>query len=181
MGYTKDQVLIIAITQLDILNSAYANSYKFDTLILKLSFKGLNPVIVSYNPKAHVIKEVVEMKQVIKDSVIIEQTKAQIKAMQAKLQIIETQKDPAQNIVDILIKKYENDINKFYYKLSEDLKQEIRQVLIHEEFMEQIENLFDKNIITSNKLEGKINELVLQICESITNSFKKSFKINIHA
>jgi hypothetical protein len=181
IGYTKDQVLTIAIIQLDVLNSAYANAYKFDTLILKLSFKGLNPVIVSYDPKAEVIKEVVEMKQVMKDSVIIEQTKSQIKAMQAKLQIIETQKDPAQNIVDMLIKKYENDINKFYYKLSEDLKQEIRQVLIHEEFMEQIENLFEKNIITSNKLEGKINELVLQICEAITNSFKKSFKINIHA
>ena len=89
LGYTKDQVLSLAINQLDIINSAYANSHKFDTIVLKISFKGLNPLIVSYDPKAQVIKEVVEMKQVMKDSVIIEQTKAQIKAMQAKLQIIQ--------------------------------------------------------------------------------------------
>jgi hypothetical protein len=181
LGYTKDQVLSLAINQLDIINSAYANSHKFDTIVLKLSFKGLNPLIVSYDPKAQVIKEVVEMKQVMKDSVIIEQTKAQIKAMQNKLQIIETQKDPAQNLVDLLIKKYERDINKFYYTLSEDLKEGIRQTLSDEQFMDTFENVFKIQIDISNKLESKANTLSLIIAESITNRFKKSFKLNIHA
>ncbi len=181
LGYTKDQVLSLAINQLDIINSAYANSYKFDTMVLKLSFKGLNPLIVSYDPKAQVIKEVVEMKQVMKDSVIIEQTKAQIKAIQAKLQIIETQKDPAQNLVDVLVNKYERDINKFYYALSEDLKEGMRQTLLDESFMERFENVFNTKLDISDNLKSKANTLALIIAESITNRFKKSFKLNIHA
>ena len=148
---------------------------------MKLTFKNLNPVMISYDPKAAVIKEVAEMKQVMKDSVIIEQTKAQIKFMQDKLNIIEAQKDPAQNIVNMIVQKYEEEIKSFYHALTEDLKEEIKDTIINEEFMQHMETLFDNNIFATQKLESKANTLALYMCEAITNMFKKSFKINIHA
>jgi hypothetical protein len=81
----------------------------------------------------------------------------------------------------MIVQKYEEEIKSFYYSITEDLKEEIKDTIINEQFIEHMETLFDNNIFATQKLESKANTLALHICEAITNMFKKSFKINIHA